>query len=87
MISMDRLATKTLAEIYLKQGYLQEAYEIYKTLAEKDPSDSEIQKKIKELEVKVHPSPPHQLAHSLSREEKIRYLEKWLANIRKLKKI
>lgn len=83
---MDRLATKTLAEIYLRQGYLQEAYEIYKTLAERDPSDSEIQRRIQELESKVHPFPPHPPAHPLSREEMIHYLTKWLANIRKLKK-
>lgn len=83
---MDRLATKTLAEIYIKQGYLQEAYEIYKTLAEKDPSNSEIQKRIQELEVKINPPPPHLHTSPLSREEKIRYLKEWLANIRRLKK-
>lgn len=70
------MATKTLAEIYLQQGHLQEAYEIYKALAEKDPFDQEIQKKVEELREKLHPSPP-------SKEEKIRHLEKWLANIRK----
>jgi hypothetical protein len=61
---MDRVATKTLAEIYLKQGHLREAYEIFKILAEKDPSDPEMQKRVVE-------------------QEKIRHLEKWLANIRK----
>jgi DNA-binding SARP family transcriptional activator len=73
---MEPMATKTLAEIYLQQGHLQEAYEIYKALAEKDPFDQEIQKKVEELREKLHPSPP-------SKEEKIRHLEKWLANIRK----
>ena len=33
---MDRMTTKTLAEIYLQQGHLQEAYEIFKALAERD---------------------------------------------------
>ena len=73
---MDHMTTKTLAEIYLQQGHLQEAYEIYKTLAEKDPLDAEIQKRLEELTEKLHPSP-------LSREEKIRHLEQWLVNIRK----
>ncbi len=80
---MDRLATKTLAEIYLQQGHLQEAYDIYKTLAERDPLDLEIQKKLEELRGKLHPSPPSHFPHPISREEKIRYLEEWLAHIRK----
>jgi tetratricopeptide (TPR) repeat protein len=83
---MDHLATKTLAEIYLQQGYLQEAYEIYKTLAERDPSDPEIQRRMQELREKLHPSPPSNFPYPLSREEKIRHLEKWLANIRKLRR-
>ena len=82
---MDRLTTKTLAEVYLQQGYLQEAYEIYKTLAEKDPFDPEIQKRLKELKEKLHPSLPSDFPSPLSREERIRHLEKWLANIRKRK--
>ena len=80
---MDRIITRTLAEIYLQQGHLQEAYEVYKTLAEKDPSDPEIQKRVEELREKLHPSPPSHFPFPLSREEKIRHLEKWLANIRK----
>lgn len=82
---MDRIITKTLGEIYLQQGHLQEAYEIFKALAEKDPSDTEIQRRVKELKEKLHPSPLPDLPHPLSREEKIRHLEKWLANIRKQK--
>jgi tetratricopeptide (TPR) repeat protein len=80
---MKRMTTKTLAEIYLKQGHFQEAYEIYKALAEKDPFDTEIQKRLEELGEKLHPSPPSSFPFPLSREEKIRHLEKWLANIRK----
>ena len=80
---MDQMTTKTLAEIYLQQGHLQEAYEIYKTLAEKDPFDAEIQKRLEELREKLHPSPPSSSPYPLSRKEKIQHLEKWLANIRK----
>ena len=80
---MDRLVTKTLAEIYLQQGHLQEAYEIYRTLAEKDPFNAEIQNRLEELEEKLTPPPASSLSSSLSREEKIRHLEKWLNNIRK----
>ena len=73
---MNHVTTKTLAEIYFQQGHLQEAYEIYKTLAENDPFDVEIQQRLEELEEKLRPS------GSLSNEEKIHHLEKWLANIR-----
>ncbi len=82
---MERILTKTLAKIYIQQGHLQEAYEIFKNLAEKDPSDLEIQRKINELREKLHPSPPPHFLRPLSMEEKLRHLEKWLANIRKEK--
>jgi tetratricopeptide (TPR) repeat protein len=80
---MDRLTSKTLAEIYLQQGHLQEAYEIYEILAEKNPLDPDIQERLEELREKLGPSPPSGLSHPLSKEEKIRHLEKWLDNIRK----
>jgi dethiobiotin synthetase len=80
---MDKFTTKTLAEVYIQQGYLQEAYKIFKTLAEKDPSDPEIQKRVEELREKLHLSPPSDFPSPLSKEEKIRRLEKWLAHIRK----
>ncbi len=80
---MDRMVTKTMAELYLQQGHLQEAYEIYKALAEKDPFDPEIQERLNELREKLHRSPPPKFSYSLSTEERVRYLEKWLANIRK----
>ena len=80
---MDRMTTKTLADIYLQQGHFQEAYEIFKTLAEKDPFDQELQEKVKELKEKLHLSPPSNFPYPLSKDERIRYLEKWLDNIRK----
>jgi hypothetical protein len=80
---MEPIATKTLAEIYLRQGHLQEAFEIYKTLAEKDPFDQEIQDKVEELREKLYPSLLSNFTYPLSKEEKLRHLEKWLANIQK----
>ena len=80
---MDQMATKTMAEIYLKQGHLQEAYEIYKALAEGDPFDLDAQRRMEELSEKLNPSSPPDFPYPLSSEEKIRYLKNWLANIRK----
>ncbi|MBS3906029.1 MAG: tetratricopeptide repeat protein [Syntrophaceae bacterium] len=83
---MDQIPTKTLAEVYLKQGDLRKAYGIYKILYDKDPSDPEIQRKLSELDQEMNPS--HSSAQPLprSREEKIRFLERWLAHIREREK-
>jgi len=80
---MNRVETKTLAEIYLRQGHLKEAYEIFKKLAEKDPSDEEIRMRLYELSERFRsPSPPAG-ASCFSPAERISILEGWLANIRK----
>jgi tetratricopeptide (TPR) repeat protein len=84
---MDDIATKTLAQLYLEQGHFQKAYEIYKALSERDPSDPEIRKKLLELDKVLNSS--QAFGHPLprSREEKIRFLERWLARIRERKKV
>lgn len=79
---MEPVATKTLAEIYLQQGHFQEAYEIYRTLAEKDPFDREIQNRLKELADKLRPSVSLIYPQPCSREERIHLLKKWLTHIR-----
>ena len=84
---MDQLASKTLAEVYMKQDHFQQAYEILKSLSEQDPSDQEVQAKLEEVKEKrglpfsrIHePVPPAG--------GKIQVLEKWLSNIRKTEKI
>jgi hypothetical protein len=50
---MDRLVTKTLAEIYLQQGHLEEAYSLFKALSDRDPEDVELKNRLKELEEKM----------------------------------
>jgi len=79
---MDRMITKTLAEIYLKQGDLRKAYEIFKVLSEQDPSDRDLQTKLIELSERLGFSPPSLGPAARSTEEKIRLLKKVLANIR-----
>ncbi len=80
------MATKTLAEIYIKQGDIQKACEIYRILAERDPSDIEIRKRLNELDLELNPSRPSTPFPPRSREEKIRFLERWLAHIEERKK-
>jgi hypothetical protein len=50
---MDRLVTKTMAEIYLQQGHLEEAYSLFKALSDRDPEDVELKNRLKELEEKM----------------------------------
>jgi tetratricopeptide (TPR) repeat protein len=78
---MERLATRTLADIYLQQGHFQEAYEIFKILLEKDPNNTELQDKLRELNEKLTFPPSNRGTAPSPKEEKIRLLKKWLANI------
>jgi thioredoxin-like negative regulator of GroEL len=79
---MERMITKTLAEIYLKQGDLRKAYEILKALSEQEPSDKETQQKLIELGERLGVSPPSLHPADDTNEERIRTLKKVLSNIR-----
>lgn len=83
---MDRMITKTLAEIYLKQGDLRKAYEILKVLSEQDPSDKEIQQKLTELSERLGVALPTLPPADHTKQERIRILKKVLANIRERRK-
>jgi len=80
---MGNIVTKTLAENYLQQGYLKEAYEMFKVLSEKDPSDTGIRNRLRELEQMLTTSPPVLSPSDLSSDEKISLLKRWLSNIQK----
>ncbi len=80
---MNRVETKTLAEIYLQQGHLKEAYEIFKKLAEKDPSDAEVRMRLYELSERFESASFAASPSCFSPEERISILKGWLANIRK----
>jgi DNA-binding SARP family transcriptional activator len=79
---MGEIITKTLAEVYLKQGHLQKAYEMFRALSEKDPSDMEIQNRLKELGEKLGLSSPPIHQHASPNDEKVLLLKRWLHNIR-----
>lgn len=83
---MDRIMTKTLANIYIQQGHFEEAYRMLKALSEKDPSDMEIQERLVELNERLKRSSPPNDQSVLTTEERIRLLERWLINIRERKK-
>lgn len=83
---MVQIVTKTLAEIYWKQGDLQKAREIYQLLSERDPVDPEVQKRLEELNRILNRPPDEVSSAPLTREERIQYLERWLSQIQKRKK-
>ena len=78
---MEQIKTKTMAEIYLKQGHLEEAYEIFRTLAEKDPEDREVAEKLRTLGQTLGLVTPAILPEARSKNETLQTLQKWLANI------
>jgi len=83
---MDRMITKTLAEIYLKQGDFRKAYEILKVLSEQEPFDKETQQKLIELSEKLGVSLPTLRPADHTKEERIHILKKVLTNIRERRK-
>lgn len=46
----DPLSTVTLAELYIKQGFVSKALEIYRSLVDEDPTNSSVLARIAELE-------------------------------------
>jgi hypothetical protein len=47
--------TRSLAEVYAKQGHVSMALEIYLRVQKKNPSDQDIEKKISELQARRFP--------------------------------
>ena len=51
-----RIATETLAELYLKADNIEKAYEIYQRLLEQNPSSGKFKEKVRELELRLRES-------------------------------
>src|SRR4030042_6742311 len=79
------MITKTLAEIYLKQGHFKEAYQMFEALSERDPANQEIQERLRDLKQKLSLSFSSEPKEAPSMKEKIDALEKWLRKIRRRK--
>ncbi|NVN89501.1 MAG: tetratricopeptide repeat protein [Desulfuromonadales bacterium] len=54
-VQHDPLSTATLAELYVQQGFISKALDIYRALLNEDPANSEVQSRIAELEEKEKP--------------------------------
>jgi predicted Zn-dependent protease len=44
------LATPTLAELYLKQGFPEKAADVYRAIVDRDPSNAEVTTRLAEIE-------------------------------------
>lgn len=83
---MAPILTKTMAEVYIEQGHLEEAHEILRVLSERDPADAEVQKRLADVRQRLGLSSTGTLLSGTTAEEKVRMLERWLTSIRERKK-
>ena len=83
---MDKLVTKTLADIYLNQGHLREAREILRLLAERNPLDFEIRMKLEEVDRRLLGQPSTEGLQGERIPERIQVLKHWLEKIRERRK-
>jgi hypothetical protein len=84
-----RMATKTLADVYLTQGNTRKALEIYREVLKRDPSNPEILEAIQRLSGLVSQnsrSVPSTHAFEVARVEKIRNLKRWQQNIEMIRR-
>ena len=88
-----RIATETLAELYLKGENIEKAYEIYQQLLQQNPTNIRLKQKVRELELRMRESghvpsggdePP--IGPKTDVERAIGELKTWLDRIRKAKK-
>ncbi len=84
------IVTKTLGDLYLKQGLRTRARRIYKQLLHKHPDDEELKKKIRETyvieKIDLIPGnrsfvPTHSVEEQERAEKVIKILREWLEKI------
>jgi tetratricopeptide (TPR) repeat protein len=84
------LPTSTLAEIYYKQGELEEAIKIYTQVVKDFPDDEKYKYRLEELKAIIKTKKPERSYEEILKEKKltlIGILERWLTNIDKRKVI
>ena len=84
------LPTSTLAEIYYKQGQLEEAIKIYTQVVKDFPDDEKYKNRLEELKAIMKTKEPERSHEAMLKEKKltiIGILGRWLTNIEKRKVI
>lgn len=83
----SEITTHTIAQLYIKQGYIDKAIDIYEAILELDPGNDGATSKLNELQVNIATSVVEseqaQIKNTLSgTEAQIFKLEEWLNAIR-----
>jgi len=84
------LPTSTLAEIYYKQGQLEEAIKIYTQVVRDFPDDEKYKNRLEELKAIMKTKEPERSHEAILKEKNLTLLgilERWLSNIEKRKVI
>ncbi|MFO8163314.1 MAG: tetratricopeptide repeat protein [Thermodesulfobacteriota bacterium] len=79
------LPTSTLAEIYYKQGEVEEAIKIYKQVVKDSPDNEKYKNRLDELMAIMETEEPEKSHEQILKEKKLRLigiLERWLTNIK-----
>ncbi len=90
----DGIHTQTLAELYVRQGLIDRAVDMYRRMLSQDPQNLGIQRRLRELEPRLGPesvavsagagpeqAPSPSTAAGRNRAESIARLERWLRSI------
>lgn len=87
---MPEIVTPTLAEVYVNQGQIKEAIDIYERIAARDADDLAVRRRIEELRAMIAAETPAESVKrdrdGKKREKIISTLEMWLEEIRKTPK-
>ena len=89
------ITTNTIAELYIKQGYLDKALDIYKAILEIEPGNEVAGAKLKEIEAMMAetggegseaPGPPQSVpTGTVTIEAQVARLESWLVTVQEMR--
>lgn len=90
--NVGEITTNTIAELYIKQGYLDKALDIYRAILEIDPANAAASTKIKEVEAMMAGAEVSEAQDAsldvpgvLAVEAQVARLESWLAAIQEMR--
>ena len=90
--NVGEITTNTIAELYIKQGYLDKALDIYRAILEIDPANAAASTKIKEVEAMMAGTEVSEaqdasldVPAALAVEAQVARLESWLAAIQEMR--
>jgi tetratricopeptide (TPR) repeat protein len=90
--NVGEITTNTIAELYIKQGYLDKALDIYRAILEIDPANAAASTKVKEVEAMMSGTEVSEAQDAsldvpgvLAVESQVARLESWLAVIQEMR--